>query len=653
MRRAWGAVALLVLLLLLFLITQETGVGKASEKNETAALPSFGMRASEMASFGERNAAVLQLFLYPEKEGDVAVFCSDAPIQKNVLVLRHPPVPGIPSDMKARIEKSLARVGVSSREAGVEDALSSENSVIIAATGAVPASLLNASGSVAGKNSRVIVLETLDGKTIEESGRISNSNGTAAFEIVSMAPNGEGQAADEIARKALFPYKAGIVEYSAKGDFTLAIATDANGTYCRAVLLGNCTRFADSPLLLMPNGRLEGPKRVAAGKPAEFEFSLWGDSEVGRKLRFFAATYAEGEKTGSQEIAGGIIVPGWADRFALPFPKGGGNVVRITDQYGRLHASAYIDVLGLKVEKIYQSGSRRDFRLILGNEPLNGEVEVRIDEGQARKYIATNGTLIIYAAPEAGNRTLHFSSGGAQAKYTFFEEENGLFEAYFRYGLPALIFLLAIYFLLRAGRKVKYRITFPQFAKDCQDIVDVSCGELVDAWRKADLKFGGFCLAANPHEIADALAALKNEKGGIDSHSVLRALRQCVSSGSFSESEGTFAPSAHCREFWIGELRVMRLLHDIMLENGAKFSKGRRIPLGKGQEFFIFGAGKGVLGGIGKRKRIVVFESADALGEFESGLDAPDKENMRVKIALDNGKISFIPAERKEIEAVF
>jgi len=59
-----------------------------------------------------------------------------------------------------------------------------------------------------------------------------------------------------------------------------------------------------------------------------------------------------------------------------------------------------------------------------------------------------------------------------------------------------------------------------------------------------------------------------------------------------------------------------------------------------------------VLSKIGKAQRVVLFRDMAALEEFERSLGEPEKENVRIKLALSNGKIVFATAGKESLEAV-
>ena len=96
----------------------------------------------------------------------------------------------------------------------------------------------------------------------------------------------------------------------------------------------------------------------------------------------------------------------------------------------------------------------------------------------------------------------------------------------------------------------------------------------------------------------------------------------------------------------------MRLLHDIMLEQGMPFARKRlQNASGTDVEMLLFPGKAGVLHGIGKHRRVVLFVGREALEEFEQELSGPGSENTRIKLAMDNGKVALVTASRKELES--
>lgn len=659
MRRLVGAFALLAVLVFSFWLI--LGSGQSPQAQGAAGKKpghvSFGIYSSELAGWGEANAALVHLFLF-EGRGNVSVFCSGRPMQQNVVLLEHAAAPGIAQGLSEKIANELSRCGISSRKAGQETALSSRDSVIISTAGALPSALAGKQRELQDANTRVILVETLAGRAIGENGEISFSNASAGFESVRMLPSGEKAAAFEAARRAIFPGAEWKLELGgAEGNFTASLEVNSSPVFCRAIYIGEdgICRVADSSALYLPAGRLIGPKSVLAGKSAQFEFSPPNGSETGRSLRFSAVSSKGREEVARQEMPGGKITEGWASAFSLNFSSGGQHIVQVFDQFGRLHASAYLEVRALEVSIVSISGNRYEFQVLFGGKPASGAVSAWIDSGGKKQYYASDGALVVWAAPAAGRHVMRFEYGGVASDYVFSAEGGGMLETYAKLGVPAAIFVFAVYFLLRAGRRAKYTITFPQFAGRPLKAIGVSAMEMEKAWQAADGRLGGHGLVLRQEEIGRALAEIKKagREARINGQSLRAALRQLASQGIFAESEGLFIPSAKMGGFSAGELRTLRLLHDLMLERGLPFRRERMLAVkGRGLELCVFSGKAGVLFGLGKNRRVMVFASREEKEDFEKSLAEPTVENTRVKLAMANGKVALAAATRKELEAV-
>lgn len=656
MRKAVGVALAAAAMLLVFYALSPTAEAQGKENAENASGNSFGIYSSEIADSGNGSAAVLRMFLFSEDEGEVSVFCSEAPLQKNMLILSHASAPGTPAGLSDAVARELASCGFSSRKADAADALSSQNSVIISPTGAIPLELAQKSAELEKINSRVIVLESLPGRMIDAAGALSEGN--AGFEAVAIEPGREALAAQMAARKSLFMPGAEIgVAAGAGGNFTAAVAVNSSAAYCRAVYIvkkGSC-RFSDTGQLAPAAGKLLGPKVALAGQATVFEFRLANGTEVGRRLRFFASAYSGQKEEWRREIAGGKIKDGFASRFALNFTSGGKYVVRITDQFGRKHAAAYVEVAGLAVQEVSRQGSRYEYYLEFGGKKAEGKVLAWIDNGEAKEYYATEGRLVVWAAPPQGSHVMNFEHQGLRAQSGFVAEGGGLAETYVRLGIPAAIFLFAVYFLLRAGKKAKYSITFPHFAEKAPKLMQTSPRELEVAWGRADAELGGHLLPSYPEEMTLALAEMKGESGraGISEHSMLRVLRKLSLQGKFAECAGAFMPSSRLAGFSPAEMAALRLLHDVLLERGIPFRRERRVAARRYElELVLFSGKKSVLEGIGSLRRAMVFRDRRSLEEFEESLQANQREDVRIRLAMENGKVLLVPAARAELEAL-
>ena len=646
---ALGALAALCFFLLIF-GAEKTAVAAPVAANRSA---SFGIYSSEMADAGNGSAALLHFFLYPNERGNVTLLCQSRPLQRDVMLLSHPAAPGVNGTLSEKIRRELALCGMSARAANASAALAAKDAVIIAAGGAVPSALAEGSEALKGNNDRVVVVSLLPGRAIDGNGAISQLNKSTGFEVLEMAPGGEGKAAADAARAVLYPdYQWKTASEGWEGEMTLVLPLNASEAYCRAVYVeqGAC-RFADSGKLVKPAGKLVGPKSALAGQMAAFEFSVANGSEIGRKLRFQAIALLGRKEAGRKEIAGGEIKDGWASAFLMNFSEAGAHVVRVEDQFGRLHAAAYVEVLGLEITPVSHEGSRYEFAAKFGQRPVDGAVGVGLDGGEARQFYSSGGKLVVWAAPPAGKRTMNFEYGGLKSRWEFASEGGGLLDTYLKLGLPALAFLVAAYLMLRAGKKVKYTIVFPEFAEQKSAIRKISCEDVCRAYAEADERNGGHCLAVYPDEIAEQLARKMGLQ--INAQSLKRLLMQLVLSNKFCESEGAYAPVGKMGGFSCGQLRAMRLLHDVMLERGMPFERKKIIRAkGSGIEIALFGGKESVLHKIGRLRRAVLFESMEDMEEFERSLMESGRENVRIKLALENGKLVLLPARRSELEAV-
>jgi len=395
-----------------------------------------------------------------------------------------------------------------------------------------------------------------------------------------------------------------------------------------------------------------GPASLAAGQAGTYEFSLPENGEVGRNLRFFAVAYLPEGEALRREIAGGEITQGWASRFSLDFSRGGRYVVRVMDQFARVHASAFVQVPSLSVELVSSEGSRHEFLALLDGAAAEGALSARLDNGSPKNYSVHEGRFVVWSAPPPGNHTLAFEFSGSRADYPLISHQSGmgaLADAYLRFGVPAAIFVLAVFLLLRAGKRTKYSITFPEVAPFDQDVVGVSASEVALAYSRADRKFGGFSLPCYPQEIASELLCGKGGRGALplNAHSVLRILRKLSSAGVFEEHEGAFALKAKMGGFSARELHMLRTIHECMLERGLRFSRKPTITVKKGElELALFRGRGSVLSGMGKACRAVVFESSEELEKFMGELAEIGFENNRIRLALDNDLLVFVVASR-------
>ena len=679
MRRMVGAIALLVIAFFLVLLIPASNQPPLQEAGNASAQAEFAIRSAEIADAGPARAAdagpiaaevpgggkvaVLRIALYSDSARNLSAYCSPLPLQNNVLILSFPSAPGVSKALPSEIEAELSRSGISSREVILQDALSSENSIIISPSGAIPLPLLQNASELEAENTRAIVLEALSGKTIDGSGNLAPLDGSipSGFEEVRLSPQDSGGAVQETVERVLFQPGIEPMRLSAlPGNATLAVQVNSSDAYCRAIcaLGGARSRFSDSGRLSASPGRLFGPSHLAAGQEGVYEFSLPENSEVGRSLRLFAVAYLPEGEAFRREIAGGEITRGWASQFPLNFSRGGAYAVRITDQFARVHASAFVQVPQLSAIPLSQEGSRYEFLVLLDGVPAQGAISARLDNGTPKNYSVQGGSLVVWSDPPQGSHTMEFELSGSRAAYAFTPRQSGmgaLLDTYLRFGVPAAIFVLAVFLLFRAGRRAKYAITFPEQALPMPGVASVASGDLASAYLRADRKFGGFFLPCYPSEIAAELSRPGGGKGAlaINAHSVLRILRRLAQQGLFAEHEGAFILRSRMGGFSSRELLMLRTIHECMLERGLRFSRKQAITVKKGElELVLFRGKESVLAGIGKACRAVVFESGEELEEFKSDISAIDAQNGRIRLALWNDSLLLVAASRGSLEGI-
>ncbi len=652
-RLAWAALALLLsvaFFAIMFFPAEKKGQGEANAGGRPS---SFGLYSAQMADCENHTAAVLHLFLYPASSGKVVFSCSELPLQNDFVLLSHPSVPGVGEGIENGVRQALADCGISAREANASSALGAKNALIISSAGALPAELYDKADALAENNSRVVAIVALPGRKISASGEISDAVGESGFEIVGLLVGAEKSAARQAARQALATAGNVVEEESWEGERTLVLEMNSSQVYCRAAYFdqnGEC-RFAETGLLQKPSGTLVGRARAVIGAPEQFEISIGGNGEAGGKLELEALVIAGRKEIGRLAIAEGEIGRGWAGIFSVNFSAEGPSLVRVEDQFGRLLAQAYVEVLGLKITPVLRQKDRHEFAASFGGKPLDGPVLVWLEDGEKKQFYSNGGKLVVWAGPAQTKSSMSFEYQGVVKRLEYQTGGSGLLETYLGYGLPSAALLLAVYLLIRARRKTKYSIVFPDGAGGAPRIMDTCWAEICSAYKAADARLGGHCLAVYPDEIAWQLSLKKGAK--IDAHSLRRVLAKLVEHGKLCESEGAFVPSKMTGNFTCAQLLAMRTLHDVMLERGLKFARKKLLALPKNRlEIAIFDCDSDALRGMGKLRRALLFENTHQKNMFEQRLSRQCAQNSKIKLAIENNKLLLACPTRSELEAL-
>ncbi|MEM4348270.1 MAG: hypothetical protein QXN37_01740 [Candidatus Anstonellaceae archaeon] len=626
MRYAIFAVAIIALILIL----QIGGQQKETRKQE--ALPGFAFYGAEIVDWGGGQRIVLAHIM--QEEGDSWIECKDRPFPNKFVVLSSNPLPGINKDLAQAVRRQLERCGISALFAYPQDAAKMENAIVISASGAIPLELYEAN------QSKVVSIIALEGKAIDQYGKIIQIENWSEFELVRLYLGKETEAAQEAAKKALLDENAKL--FSGRNSI-ISYPVNFTPAYCRIVHIGQQCRVIDTGKLYPPEGRLKGPNEVVAGQQAQFELEL----ENERRAQLEAKIFSGRRLVGKQDI-GVAYGESWVGLFSVNLSTSGPAIIKVEDQFGNLKASAYVQVVGLSARPIGVKGNRHEFELTFGGRPVEGAVFAWLDDGQKKQVYSSFGKVVVLANPSKPTQTINFEYQGAKATLEYKIEPRGFFESYAKYALPAIALVVGAYLLLRANRKIKYRIVFPETARLPPAMVSVRWKEMEEAYYEADRKNGGHLLTVYPEELAAALAAKK--KVAIDQHSLNEVLETLVRKGKMSNYEQAYAPAKILRKLTCGQLHALRILHDAMLENGLRFSRKRNLV--GGVEIVLFEGKEKVLVGLGKRRRAVLFESAKQKEDFLESLRQNTEQDVLIKIAIQNRKLFLMAPDKKEIQKV-
>ncbi|MEM4554407.1 MAG: hypothetical protein QXT25_00975 [Candidatus Anstonellaceae archaeon] len=617
------------ILLALFLILQ---IGwQQKEQVSRQDLPTFAFYGAEIADWGGQQVVLAHLL---QEEGESWIECKDSPFPSKFVVLSSNQLPGISKDLAQMVQRQLERCGIQVLFAYPQEAAGMENAIVISASGALPLEIYQSNQSA-----KAVAIVALEGKAIDQYGKITSIEGNSGFEVVKLHLGKEEEAVQEAVKKALlnenarmFSGRVSIMDYP----------VNSTAAYCRIVHVGEQCRMIDTGRLSSAPGRLMGPKEVVAGQPAQFELEL----ENERRAQLEAKIFAGRKQIGKQEV-GVAFGERWVGLFSANFSTSGPAIIKVEDQFGNLKAAAYLQVLGLSAKPLGMRGNRHEFELTFGGKPVEGAVFAWLDDGQKKQVYSSAGKVAVLANPSKPTQIINFEYQGAKATLDYRIEPKGFVERYVKYALPALALVVGAYLLLRANRKVKYRIVFPESAQLPPAMVSVGWNEVLQAYYEADRKNGGHCLAVYPEELAAALSAKK--RSAIDQHSLHEVLEALVQKGKMCQYEQAYAPAKVLGKLTCGQLHALRILHDAMLEHGLKFSRKKNIV--GNLEIVLFEGKEKVLSVLGARRRAVLFESSKQKEEFFASLQQ-DKSDILIKIALQNGKLLILSPDKKEIGEV-
>lgn len=637
MRKFFLLILILILSLAYFFIFQPNPKEQIQTAQEKEEFPIVSIKSSHIFDFSKNKILFLSIL---SNKNQTYFSCSDFPFTRKITILDYPVLPGIKDDIKEIVKKKLESCSFSveiSKKA-------KEDSLIISLSGALPDQLVNQSVNYSKK---AIVLSLFENKQINSDGtlqEINLSNFSSDFFFVNYSLKNYSESIEKIVFLALSYGKAQKLNSS-------EIFLESNQTaFCRVFYFekDEC-RFFDSEKISSPEGHLIGPQELSADQIGEFEFIFGKTYEIGKELSLFAVLYEKEKEIARKNISSGIIFQGFSAKFDLKFEKPGDYFVFVVDQFARVHAKAYVKVSGLSARQISKSGNRYEYFLEFSQKPVDGKVKARINSGEWKNYTAKNGTLVIWAAPKEKNSTLWLEFNGAKTSLPIEGESENLFISYLRLYIPAILFLAIIFLLAGVSKKEKYVIYFPHVAKASGKILQIDKKEILQSCDLADKKIGGFGLALRLEEIASALLEItKNKEGKANLYSVKKILENLKEEGLIIQSENYYFPKSFAKGFSEDEIRIFRILHDFLLERGIPFKKKRIIQLGN-IILQVFQNKKEIF--LSKNyTTVLIFADEEKLEQFKQELEEFEKENIRLKIAISNGKLLLIVASKENLE---
>jgi len=402
------------------------------------------------------------------------------------------------------------------------------------------------------------------------------------------------------------------------------------GRYLRLLVDGPSLKAVEDSALLSQDGMaLEPqPSSIYPWQKADLEYALGKTNGTARMIIDLA-----GQNVLQEELARVTDENVFVKR--LSFEEPGDYVIRVEDNSGRL-ASGILHVSDMEVSLIEQNGIAYSFRITSDGVPLdNQEIYVALAGSQDKqKFYVDDGMVYIRAKAEPGPTTFDFDMFGGTLPVTVQTRSTNVFDFYFRWGLPALLIVLVVFFGARLSRRPIYTLRFGESASTLRQEVQLSVGEVTDLIGKTreDLHLGD--MPITPAEYTVSLRRHITNGADVTEGNVEGIFKRLVGKGLMANHREFYQLSGE------GDVRkraLKRMIKEKLIENGVMYKE-------KGDLFSTKDFDIGFFGTSFKKKGIVIFDDESEIRRTLSSLSESERVELRLKQA--NDLLVLMPVDR-------
>jgi len=415
------------------------------------------------------------------------------------------------------------------------------------------------------------------------------------------------------------------------GGGTKSVSIGLNGsTYARMIYeLGTINGIYDlPPLAPPPQAVVPEPESIYPWEKAAMNFSLNKTNGTA-----FLTIKKDGKTVSHEQLRRVTDVNVFLQKFSYEEP--GEYVILVSDNSGVI-ASGLLHVKDLQISLQERRGVTFVFSVMVDGKPLeNSEAYVWLGNStDHRKFFITKGTLTVNAKLDKGLNMFNFEVSGSTLRLAIENQQEALFDFYFKYGAPGIAVVLVVYFGARMTRRPSYRLRFGDSPGYIRQEIQVPLANALAAFKsiRRDMKLDGAPLT--PEEFTIALKRYITNGADVTEGNVEEALKKLEKVGMLESHRDYYQPKGE------GDIRrnsLMRIIREKLIESGTPFEE-------KGGKFILNDFEIGFFGSTFTKKAVVVVDGKPEIKRILSSLS--EQEQARLRVLQSNDMLTFVAIDR-------
>jgi|GEM_PF-467146 len=321
----------------------------------------------------------------------------------------------------------------------------------------------------------------------------------------------------------------------------------------------------------------------------------------------------------------------------IPTKEPGEYVIEIEDNSGVV-ATGHLHVNDLEIELISRQGMLYIFSVEVDGEPVtNTDAQVSLGESDNKnKYFVSDGRLSLIAKLDPGLNVFNIEMYDTNIPVIYDNRQENVLEFYVKYGTPAILLIVMVYFGARLSKKPIFRLRFGEAATFVRQEIRIPASSAIESFRKirADMNLGKAPIT--PEEFAISLKRYMTNGADVTEGNVEEILKKLVKSGRLETYRDYYQLAG---EGDIKKNALRRMIREKLIQNGTMFDEVGGKFVTKNYEIGFFGQSF-------SKKGILVVEDKSEANRILSHLT--DRESARLRLMRANEKIELVPIDKLE-----